>query len=228
MIETALKRARAGDERAFRELTDPHRREIQLHCYRILGSVHDAEDALQETLLSAWRGLDRFEQRASLRAWLYRIATNRCLNVLRDTSRRPRAAAGLGFEPPPPTRLGEPLWLQPYPDELLDGVPDAAVGPDARYETMEAVGLAFVTALQRMPPRQRAVLVLRDVLGFRAGEERPSKIASPRAGEPCRASSRREPTASPHSATTSRTHTRRSRTRAGWSSSPSPATASPP
>ena len=173
VTEPMLARARAGDEDAFRALTDPHRRELQLHCYRILGSVHDAEDALQETLVSAWRGLDRFEERASLRAWLYRIATNRCLNVLRDSARRPHgrpATGGLPFDPPPPTRMGEVLWLEPYPDVLLDALPDAAPGPEARYETREAVGLAFVTALQRLPPRQRAVLVLRDVLGFRAAE----------------------------------------------------------
>lgn len=166
----SLALARAGDEHAFGALTDPYRRELQLHCYRILGSVQDAEDALQETLLSAWRGLEHFQERASVRAWLYRIATNRCLNALRDSSRRPREAPGLPFEPPEPTRRGEPLWLEPYPDTLLEGLSDLAAGPEARYETREAVGLAFVTALQRMPPRQRAVLVLRDVLGFRAAE----------------------------------------------------------
>ena len=170
VAEPTLTRARAGDEHAFRELTDPYRRELQLHCYRMLGSLHDAEDALQETLVSAWRGLERFEERASLRAWLYRIATNRCLNVLRDSARRPRALNTVPFEPPPPTRMSEVTWLEPYPDALLEGIPDAAPGPDARYETREAVGVAFVTALQRLPVRQRAVLVLRDVLGFRASE----------------------------------------------------------
>src|SRR5919107_6177939 len=173
MTEQALDRARAGDEAAFRELTEPYRRELHVHCYRILGSVQDAEDAMQETLLAAWRGLDRFEERATLRAWLYRIATNRCLNALRDSARRPsghRATLGLPFEPPAPTRMGEPLWLEPYPDALLDELPDAAAGPEARYETKEAVGLAFVTGLQQMAPRQRAVLVLRDVLGFQASE----------------------------------------------------------
>jgi RNA polymerase sigma-70 factor (TIGR02960 family) len=170
MISSALTRARAGDERAFRELTDAHRRELQVHCYRILGSVQDAEDALQETLLSAWRGLDGFEERASLRAWLYTIATNRCLNVLRDGARRPQERRPLSFEPPEPTRYGEVAWLEPYPDALLEGLPDAAPGPDARYEAREAVALAFVTALQRMPARQRAALVLRDVLGYRASE----------------------------------------------------------
>ena len=172
MTESTLNRARAGDEQAFRALTEPHRRELQLHCYRMLGSVQDAEDALQESLLAAWRGLDGFEERASLRAWLYRIATNRCLNALRDSARRParEPARPLPFEPPAPTRWGEPLWLEPYPDVLLEGVPDAAPGPDARYESREALALAFVTGLQRLPPRQRAALVLRDVLGYRAAE----------------------------------------------------------
>jgi RNA polymerase sigma-70 factor (TIGR02960 family) len=156
---TALARARAGDGEAFRELTDPYRHELQLHCYRILGSVQDAEDILQETLLAAWRGLDGFEERASMRNWLYKIATNRCLNALRDSGRRPKTAAGSGFlsPPPEPTRRGEPLWLQPYPDTLLDDVPDAAPGPEARYESREALALAFVAGLQRLPPRQRAV-----------------------------------------------------------------------
>jgi RNA polymerase sigma-70 factor, ECF subfamily len=168
VTERTLIRARAGDEEAFRELTDPYRRELQLHCYRVLGSVQDAEDLLQETLLAAWRGLGRFEGRASLRGWLYRIATNRCLNALRDAGRRPRAAA-----PPPQaaeTAPADPIRLQPYPDVLLDGVADCAQGPDARYEAREATMLAFVAGLQRLPPRQRAALVLRDVLGFRTAE----------------------------------------------------------
>jgi RNA polymerase sigma-70 factor, ECF subfamily len=167
---TALVRARAGDGEAFRELTDPYRRELQVHCYRILGSVQDAEDMLQETLLAAWRGLDRFEERASMRAWLYKIATNRCLNSLRDAGRRPALAAEAwpGAPPPEPTRRSEPLWLQPYPDALLDDLPDTAPGPEARYESREALALAFTAGLQRLPPRQRAVLVLRDVLGYPA------------------------------------------------------------
>jgi RNA polymerase sigma-70 factor (ECF subfamily) len=167
MSQSTLTRARAGDEEAFRELTEPLRRELHVHCYRILGSLQDAEDMLQETLLAAWRGLDQFEERASVRAWLYRIATNRCLNALRDSGRRPQAAR---TDLPAPTRVGEPLWLEPYPDLLLDGIPDAAPGPEARYETREAVALAFVTGLQHLPPRQRAVLVLRDVLGYSAAE----------------------------------------------------------
>jgi RNA polymerase sigma-70 factor, ECF subfamily len=169
VTQSALTRARAGDEHAFQELIDPYRRELQLHCYRILGSLQDAEDAVQETLLAAWRGLDGFEERASLRAWLYRIATNRCLNALRGRGRRPQEVSSM-VEPPEPTRIAEPMWLEPYPDVLLDGVADKAPGPEARYESRESVGLAFVAALQHLPPRQRAAVVLRDVLGFDRSE----------------------------------------------------------
>ncbi|HUN33624.1 MAG TPA: sigma-70 family RNA polymerase sigma factor [Trebonia sp.] len=163
-----LARARAGDGDAFAELTGPLRRELQVHCYRILGSIADAEDMVQETMMSAWRGLDRFEGRASLRTWLHAIATNKCLNHLRAS----RSADPLtpDFPLPQPTRSGEPLWLEPYPDVLLGGLPDAAPGPEAQYEARESVSLAFVTALQHRPPRQRATRVLRDVLGFRAAE----------------------------------------------------------
>jgi RNA polymerase sigma-70 factor (ECF subfamily) len=168
MNDSGLVRARAGDHQAFAALTDPYRRELQLHCYRILGQVQDAEDAMQETLLSAWSALESFEERSTLRSWLYRIATNRCLNMLRDSGRRPATAAGVASTPPEPTRYGEVLWLEPYPDALLEGIADSAAGPEARYETREAVTLAFLTALHRLPPRQRAVLVLRDVLGFSA------------------------------------------------------------
>jgi len=167
--DDALSRARAGDENAFRSLVDPYRRELQLHCYRILGSLHDAEDQVQETLLAAWRGLDGYEGRASLRAWLYRIATNRCLNALRDRSRRAQTVSSM-VEPPEPTRRSEPVSLEPYPDALLEGIADTAPGPDARYEMREAVGVAFMAALQLLPPRQRATLVLRDVLGYRTAE----------------------------------------------------------
>jgi len=167
--ESPLARARAGDEDAFRELTDPYRRELQVHCYRILGSVQDAEDLVQETLLAAWRGLEAFEGRSSVRAWLYRIATNRCLNALRDRARRPREVPAMA-EAPEPTRRIEPIWLEPYPDTLLEEVPDHTPGPDARYEARESIELAFISALQGLPPRQRAVLVLRDVLGFRTAE----------------------------------------------------------
>ncbi|HEY2055081.1 MAG TPA: RNA polymerase subunit sigma-70, partial [Solirubrobacterales bacterium] len=168
MTEQALARARGGDEDAFRKLTDPHRRELQLHIYRIVGSAQDAEDLLQETLLGAWRGLDQFEERASVRAWLYRIATNRSLDALRARGRRPEDPRMTQM--PEPTRFDEPLWLEPYPDVLLEGIPDDAPGPEARYESKEAIGLAFIAGLQHLPPQQRAVLVLRDVLGYRAAE----------------------------------------------------------
>jgi RNA polymerase sigma-70 factor (ECF subfamily) len=169
--EVTLERARAGDDLAFGELTDPYLGELRLHCYRILGSVQDAEDVLQETLLAAWRGLGQYQERASVRTWLYRIATNRCLNALRAIERRPRTGpAGPDFLTVEPTRRGEPVWLEPYPDALLDGLPDLGLGPEARYEAKEAIALAFVTAVQHLPARQRAVLVLRDVLGFRAAE----------------------------------------------------------
>jgi RNA polymerase sigma-70 factor (TIGR02960 family) len=166
-MDTLLTRARGGDDHAFGELTDPYLRELKLHCYRILGSVQDAEDMLQETLLAAWRGLADYEGRASVRTWLYRIATNRCLNALRATGRRPRTLPEPPFLPPEPTRRGEPIWLDPYPDSALPGV---VAGPDARYEARETVALAFVIAVQHLPPRQRAALLLRDVLGFRSAE----------------------------------------------------------
>jgi RNA polymerase sigma-70 factor (TIGR02960 family) len=165
-----ISRATAGDEEAFRQLVDPYRRERHVHCYRILGSTEDAEDALQETLLAAWQGLAHFERRSSLRTWLYRIATNRCLNALRSASRRPRAKVPLEAGLPEPTRLSEVVWLEPYPDILLEGLADDPPGPDARYEAREAISLAFVAAVQLLPPRQRAVLILRDVLGYRASE----------------------------------------------------------
>jgi RNA polymerase sigma-70 factor (TIGR02960 family) len=168
--QTTLQRARDGDERAFRELTDPYRRELQVHCYRMLGSLTDAEDLLQETLLAAWRGLADFQERASVRTWLYRIATNRCLNARRGAGRRIPTEPVPPFQPPEPTRRDEVTWLQPYPDDLLVGIADAAPGPEARYQTTEAVELAFVAGLQRMPPRQAAAVVLRDVLGFATDE----------------------------------------------------------
>jgi RNA polymerase sigma factor (sigma-70 family) len=132
--EQVLRRARAGDEDAFRGLTEPYRRELQVHCYRMLGSLTDAEDMMQETLLAAWRGLAGFQQRSSLRSWLYRIATNQCLNALRGAGRRRPAQPVPPFQPPEPSRRGEITWLQPYPDELLEGIPDIAPGPDARYQ----------------------------------------------------------------------------------------------
>jgi RNA polymerase sigma-70 factor (TIGR02960 family) len=140
------------DEDAFRALTDPYRRELHVHIYRLVGSMHDAEDVLQDTLLAAWRGLDRFEERTTVRTWLYRIATNRSLDALRRVRRT------------------EPLHLEPFPDTLLEGVPDRAPGPEARYEAREAIALSFVAGLQHLPAQQRAVLVLRDVLGYSAAE----------------------------------------------------------
>ncbi len=164
-----IERAQAGDEEGFRLLVDPFRRELQVHCYRILGSEQDAEDALQETLLAAWQGLQGFEGRASLRTWLYRIATNRCLNMLRAGFRREAAMdEPTPVEPPPPTRMREVSWLEPYPDVLLDELRDQ--GPEARYEARESVSLAFLTALQLLPARQRAALVLADVVGYRTAE----------------------------------------------------------
>jgi RNA polymerase sigma-70 factor (ECF subfamily) len=171
MTTDLISRARAGDAEAFRELTEPYRRELQVYCYRMLGSLQDAEDALQDTLLAAWQGLKGFEGRASIRTWLYRIATNRCLNARRSASRRPAKEWDIAeYEPPEPTRFGEIVWLEPFPDALLEGVMDVPLGPEARYEQAESISLAFVTALQVLPPRQLAVLVLRDVLGFHANE----------------------------------------------------------
>ena len=169
MTDRALALARDGDENAFRELTDPYRHELQLHCYRIVGSTQDAEDLVQESLLAAWRGLDQFTEKASIRTWLYKIATNRSLDALRANARRPRRLEPLN-DPPTPSRMTEPIWLEPYPDSLIEGIADEAPGPEARYENKEAIALAFVGGLQHLPPQQRAVLVLRDVLGFRAAE----------------------------------------------------------
>lgn len=169
-MEATLERARGGDELAFRDLTEPHRRELLVHCYRMLGSLTDAEDVLQETLLAAWRGLGGFQQRSSVRAWLYRIATNQCLNALRAAGRRPAVELVPPHDWPRPTARDEIPWLQPLPDTMLDGIADTAPGPDVRYQAVESVRLAFVAAVQRMPPRQAAALLLRDVLGFGADE----------------------------------------------------------
>src|ERR1700735_4079157 len=167
-----LSRARAGDGEAFRELAESHRRELQVHCYRMLGSFADAEDAVQETMLAAWQGIGGFtEERASLRTWLYKIATNRCLNARRAASRRPVREWDVSqFEALAATPRDEAVWLQPFPDALLEGAVDVPSGPEARYEQTEAISLAFVTALQLLAPRQVAVLILRDVLGFHASE----------------------------------------------------------
>jgi RNA polymerase sigma-70 factor (ECF subfamily) len=167
-----LERARAGDNGAFGELVEPHRAELHAHCYRMLGSVHDAEDALQDALLRTWRGLPRFEGRSSLRSWLYKIATNTCLDML---AKRPKRVLPLDFGPPADPHhddlepLVEPVWVEPYPDEQL-GLEGGPAAPDARYELRESVELAFVAALQHLPARQRAVLILRDVLGFSSRE----------------------------------------------------------
>ena len=172
LVESAKK----GDREAFQRLAEPYRRELRLHCYRMLGAFHDAEDLVQETFLRAWRGVGAFQFRGlgSFRAWLYRIATNACLTALAGRSNARRVLPeGLG---PPSDRMpeGEPAmeiqWLEPYPDAALEGVPDAAPGPDARYEMREAVQLAFIAAIQHLPPRQRAVLLLRDVVGWSAAE----------------------------------------------------------
>ena len=159
------------DGKAFEELVAPYRSELETHCYRILGSLTDAEDALQESLAAAWEGIRGFRGDASLRTWLYRVTTRRCLNILRSARRRqPRDPVALGVEPPTPTRLGEIVWLEPYPDSRLEQIADAAAGPEARYERREAISLAFITALQLLSPRPRAALILRDVLDFSAQE----------------------------------------------------------
>jgi RNA polymerase sigma-70 factor (ECF subfamily) len=166
-----LASARAGDQEAFAQLTEPHRHELLVHCYRILGSFEDAEDLLQETLVRAWNRIDSFEERSSLRAWLYKIATNACLDALEARKRRglPKElyAPGDPTRPLPPP-LQDVMWVEPFPDEMIDGQPD--IYPEARYEVRESVTLAFVAALQRLPGRQRAVLLLRDVLGWNANE----------------------------------------------------------
>jgi len=169
--EELLSKAQAGDGDAFRELTAPRRHELLVHCYRMLGSLQDAEDTVQETMLAAWQALPEFEVRSSLRTWLYTIATNRCLNARRSIRRRPAKEWDVpGVQPPAPTRLGEVVWLEPLPDQLIGSGIGLPVGPEARYEQRESISLAFITALQLLPPRQLAVLVLRDVLGFQASE----------------------------------------------------------
>ena len=161
-----------GDERAFADLIAPYRAELNAHCYRMLGSPHDAEDALQDGLLRSWRGLAGFEGRSSLRSWLYRITTNSCLRMI---ERRPKRVLPVDYGPPTEAhgRTGEPLsetiWLEPLPEGMA-GIPDGRAGPEARYEQRESVELAFVAALQHLPARQRAVLILRDVLGFAPAE----------------------------------------------------------
>ncbi|HXP53551.1 MAG TPA: RNA polymerase subunit sigma-70 [Streptosporangiaceae bacterium] len=162
---TMLGRATGGDEAVFAELFAAHRRELHRHCYRMLGSVTDADDLVQETMIAAWRGWADFAGRSSARAWLYRIATHRCLNAIRDGKRRPGPAPAPPFTPPEPSRWNEVTWLQPYPDAWL-GEP----GPAERYEARESIELAFIAALQRIPARQTAAVVLCDVLGYSGGE----------------------------------------------------------
>src|ERR671917_1919607 len=172
MGASTIEAAKGGDEQAFGALVEPYRGELHAHCYRMLGSVYDAEDALQEAMLRAWRSLDRFEGRSSLRSWLYTIATNTCLNHI---ARRPKRVLPLDYGPStdPHDGPGEPLvesvWVEPYPDAEL-GLQDGLAGPDARYELRESVELAFIVALQHLPATQRAVLILREVLGFSAAE----------------------------------------------------------
>src|SRR5438309_1394744 len=167
-----LAAVRSGDETAFARLVDPYRGELHAHCYRMLASVHDAEDALQETLLRAWRGIGRFEGRSSLRSWLYTIATNTSLNLI---ARRPKRVLPIDYGPSadphdgPGMPLTEAVWVEPYPDEQV-GLEDVYAAPEARYELRESVELAFVAALQHLPPNQRAALILREVLGFSAAE----------------------------------------------------------
>jgi RNA polymerase sigma-70 factor, ECF subfamily len=173
--------ARGGDEHAFRGLIELHRRELHAHCYRMMGSLHDAEDALQDALLRAWRGLPRFEGRSSPGSWLYRIATNACLDAI---ARRPKRVLPIDYGPPsrpgddPGRPVGNSVWLEPYPDEQV-GLEDGYASPDARYERREAVELAFIAALQHLPARQRAALILRDVLGFSAKEVAEALDTSP-------------------------------------------------
>src|SRR3954465_2608530 len=170
--QALLESARSGDEGAFAGLVDGYHSELHAHCYRMLGSVHDAEDALQEALLRAWRGLPKFEGRSSLRSWLYRIATNTSLNAI---EKRPKRVLPIDYGPAadPHAGPGDPLvesvWVEPYPDEQL-GLEDGFAAPEARYEQREAVELAFIAALQPLPANQRAVLILREVLGYSAAE----------------------------------------------------------
>jgi RNA polymerase sigma-70 factor (TIGR02960 family) len=165
-----IQRAQGGDADAFAELIAPHEAALRAHCYRMLGALTDAEDAVQDALLAAWQGLAGFRGDAALGTWLYRIATTRCLNLIRSRARHEPAPVPRGVTAPAPTRHSEVTWLEPFPDALLAGIADDAPGPEARYESREAISLAFITALQLLPPRQRAVLLLRDVLGYPAGE----------------------------------------------------------
>src|SRR5687767_14090756 len=171
-MTSELQAARDGDEAAFARLVEPYQGELHAHCYRMVGSVHDAEDALQDAMLRAWRAIGKFEGRSSLRSWLYTIATNTCLNHI---AKRPKRVLPVDYGPaadphdPPGEPLVESVWIEPYPDEML-GVEDGRAAPEARFEQREGVELAFVAALQHLPANQRAVLILREVLGFSAKE----------------------------------------------------------
>jgi RNA polymerase sigma-70 factor (ECF subfamily) len=173
-LSSLLASARSGDRAAFELLAEPHRKELQLHCYRMLGTIQDAEDLVQETLLRAWRSVERFEGRAAFRNWLYRIATNACLNALAGSASKRRVMPAMHGPPstqmPPREPALDVPWLEPYPDGALDEAIDNALAPDARYEQREAVHLAFVAVIQCLPPRQRAVLLLQDVLGWSSVE----------------------------------------------------------
>jgi RNA polymerase sigma-70 factor, ECF subfamily len=181
-----LDAARAGDKEAFRQLVDPYRRELHAHCYRMLGSSHDADDALQDALLRSWRALPRFEARNSLRSWLYTIATNASLRLI---ERRPRRVTPIDYAPHAGSHEGdsvpllESVWIEPYPDERL-GLEEGSA-PEARYEQRESMELAFVAALQHLPANQRAVLLQREVLGFSAREVAESLETTRRLGEQC-------------------------------------------
>jgi RNA polymerase sigma-70 factor, ECF subfamily len=176
-----LAAAQAGDEGAFGSLIEPYRSELQAHAYRMLGSFHDAEDAMQETMLRAWRGIARFEGRSSLRSWLYTITTNSSLRLI---ERRPKRVLPIEYGPPadPHAEVGKPLvesvWIEPYPDERLPAE-DESASPEARYEQRESVELAFTAALQHLPPRQRAALIMADVLGFSPAEVAEALEATP-------------------------------------------------
>jgi RNA polymerase sigma-70 factor (ECF subfamily) len=217
--EQLLEAARGGDEAAYGGLVELYRGELHAHCYRMLGSVHDAEDALQEALLRAWRGLSRFEGRSSLRSWLYRIATNACLDAI---ARRPKRTLPTDHPPADPSEgPGEPLvesvWVEPYADEAL-GLQDGFAAPEARYERREGVELAFIAALQNLPATQRAVLILREVLGFSArevAETLDTTTASVKA--PCSAPARRSRTACPSRASRRRCALSATRRSASWS-----------
>ena len=177
MLETVetthLNAALAGDQREFERLVEPYRHELQVHCYRILGSIQDAEDMVQETMLRAWQKLETYAGKASFRAWLYKIATNACLDALKKGVKRnlpPNTLPAADPQQPFSPMMVEPIWLEPLPDALLASVDVGTASPESRYSQRESISLAFMVALQALPPRQRAVLIMRDVLAWRARE----------------------------------------------------------